>query len=173
MPSWFTPVEPVQWIDNPVSEPEETTDETSTDNDEPADVPYDADLVECCKTWREGGMAKAYKIIGGFFTIKPNPNDAPIKFTKTEEKKGKAIKGRLAKPYIIKKTDHVAHPASLTDVKEVMEDFFDEMCDAWFDYTRSDDYNEETDADLFDDQVDWMDFCHQAITEDTVKMMMS
>lgn len=169
------PEEVVEWIDNPVSEPEtietvteEPTEETSTvdDDDETADVPYDAKLVDCCKTWRTGGMAKAYKLINAFFTIKPNKKDKKL----TEDDAGT---GRVAKPYIVQPTDRKARPASLSEVKELMENIFDILCDEWFDYTRSDDYNEETDAELFDDQVEWMDFCHEAITEETVKLMMA
>lgn len=164
-------IDAVQWIDNPISKPDETTDEIITDettevDDETADVPYDAALVECCKTWREGGMAKAYKLINGFFTIKSNMKDVKL----GNDDNGM---GRIAKPYIVQKTDRKAHPASLTDVKELMEDIYDLMCDEWFDYTRSDDYNEETDADLFDDQAEWLDICSEAITEETVKMMLS
>lgn len=56
----------------------------------------------------------------------------------------------------------------LTDTKDHLELVFNALCDAWFDYTRSDDYDDAHDG-MFDDQADWLDVCGLLITNENKK----
>ena len=156
-----TETEPTQWIDNPISEDEtEETEETEETTDETDDAPtYNVELVQACKTWADGGFAKAYRIVKPDFVIEPHINEV-------------VKEGHICKPYIITPKKGKDYPATLSKVRELVEDVWIEMCDAWTDYTSSQDYDEDTDADLFDDGTNWLDVCNEAVTEETVADML-
>jgi hypothetical protein len=63
--------------------------------------------------------------------------------------------------YAINPNDHIQ------DIKEHLELVYNEMCDAWYDYTRSDEFD-DTHADEFDDGADWLDVCHKVITNENL-----
>jgi hypothetical protein len=68
--------------------------------------------------------------------------------------------------YIINEQGKRPQDASLGDVRDVMEDVFIALCDNWYDYTQSADYQED-ECD-FDDEVDWLDISHKLVNVDTI-----
>lgn len=60
--------------------------------------------------------------------------------------------GGLLRAYELKTDTHIELQGDLDGLKDKFEDVYIEMCDEWFDFTRSDDFN-ESDAQLFDDDM--------------------
>ena len=75
--------------------------------------------------------------------------------------------GGFVKAYKVLKRGDVSYAvnpnASLYDTKEQLENVFNALCDAWLDYTRSDEFD-DTHADMFDDDADWLDVCGYFVT---------
>jgi hypothetical protein len=117
-------------------------------NDDAIERCYDATLVECCKTLHEGGFVKAYRVINkGVVSIKRSKN----RYTIREEGKD-------------------TRQATLCEVREFLEDVYIALCDNWYDYTQSADYQED-ECD-FDDEVDWLDISHMLVNADTIDIFL-
>jgi hypothetical protein len=56
----------------------------------------------------------------------------------------------------------------LMDTKDHLELVFNALCDAWFDYTRCDNYDDTHDG-MFNDEADWLDVCGLLITNENKK----
>lgn len=129
---------------NAVEPCDDANDVHNSDDDD-----YDAELVEFCKTLYEGGFVKAYRTINkGTLSIKRTNN------------------GR----YTIKEEGKRPQEASLGDVRDALEDVYIALCDAWYDYTQSDDFN-EADCD-FDDTIDWLDISNKLVNADNIDVFL-
>ena len=80
--------------------------------------------------------------------------------------------GGFLKAYRLLKRGDVSYAVNpnddLMNTKEHLELVFNDLCNAWFDYSRSDDYD-DTHADVFDDEADWLDVCGLLITNENKK----
>jgi hypothetical protein len=122
--------------------------ETSDD----CDIQYDEYLVECCKAWRDGGFVKGYRHWNkGKYSFKCiNKNDTRI--------------------YTVSVDGTRKTPITLAGIRDELEDLWVDMCDAWYDYSRTNDFQDD-ECD-FDDETDWLDVSHTLINADTIESFM-
>lgn len=118
------------------------------DKSNDCDIQYDEYLVECCKTWRDGGFVKAYRHWNkGKFSLHCNNKRA----------------------YTISIEGTRKRPITLAGIRDELEDLWIEMCDAWFDFSRTNDFWDNQDDDYdFDDEIDWLDVSHTLVNTDTI-----
>lgn len=85
----------------------------------------------------------------------------------------KMYEGGFVKAYRMLKRRDVSYAVNpyddLTDTKDHLELVFNALCDAWYDFSRSDDFDADTHADMFDDDADWLDVCGLLITHENIK----
>jgi hypothetical protein len=129
-------------------------DANESDDDGEADIEYDTSLVECCKAWRCGGFVKAYRLL----------NDGKYSFKSSQ---GKNEEGKPSRTYTVSIDGEKRTATTLADIREVLEDTYMAMCDAYYDYSRSADYVEDDECD-FDDEVDWIDVGYELVNADTI-----
>lgn len=146
--------------DETADETTETADETGYETDETTyDVKadYDEVLVECCKTWLDGGFVKAYRKMQG---------ELDMVLEKSGKTTKKVIEGTFVNSLLMhrhgKKTK-----VTIGDVLTELEEVFVSLCDAWYDYCRSEDFN-ECDAYLFDDDARWCDISYKVFNDETM-----
>jgi hypothetical protein len=60
--------------------------------------------------------------------------------------------GGLLRAYDMKTGNRIELQGDLDGLKDKFEDVYIEMCDEWYDFTRSDEYK-DSDAELFDDEL--------------------
>ena len=154
---------------------DDTADEPKTDENEADEYagepysdddtkPYNAELVECCKTWQDGGFVKAFRILNDdrqcfeqklSFKCKRNNKDDGVIRTYTLSVDGKR-----------------PQPMSLATIREKLEDYFLLLCDAWYDYKVSKDYDYDNDSMLFSEEWDWLDVGLQFVHCDNIEEFM-
>jgi hypothetical protein len=103
------------------------------------DIDYNKQMVEWCKAFNEGGFVKAYR------------NQTAIRI------KEKDYKRTMGKDIM----------TNLTKVRDMLEDVFCDMCDAWCDYKSSSDFD-ETQDELFNDDWDWDTIKYDVVTTDNI-----
>lgn len=172
--------EVVEVVEEAKSEPDEIVhvdDVVEEPVEERCEVSYDADLVKCCKTFEDGGFAKAFHML---VDVKK------FNITKQEVKKKKNKKKQDDKKeyeYVVQSTGK-PKTITLVGIKDMIEDELEnthiELCDAWLDYTKStdykkwlehmktDDYDEEKDGKLFDDDEDFLDVLGKLVNPNTI-----
>jgi hypothetical protein len=119
---------------------------------EDCDLQYDAYLVECCRSWSNDGFVKAYQ----------HWNNGKYSF--------KCINKNDTRTYTVSVDGTRKKPITLAGIRDELEDLWIAMCDAWFDYSRSYDFQGD-DCD-FDDETDWLDVSHTLINADTIDYFM-
>jgi hypothetical protein len=168
-------------VDTEPQEPQEPQEPTQ-DSEEEYIPCYDADIVECCKTWTDGGFVQAFRM------MQSNPEKYDDRIThrykcdlvqvteptirkkkKTDEADAPMYKKTYKKIYRNGETVDI----SFGQLKEELEDVFNCMCDAWFDFKRSDDYNDNIHDDIFDDEVEYSDVMGECVNADNIKEFMN
>lgn len=138
----------------------------------PFDGEYDEYLVECYKTWKQGGFARAFKYLPRTFTITKNP-ESEVKFDdfalvkpcliteipkvvlyKSGKNKGKPKPQKPTQP----------SPSYLTDIRARMNDLHTELICNYETYCET--HYDEEDYDF--DDGDWIDVGYKFVNEDNI-----
>ena len=151
--------------------------EIAKGDDELEEAPlYDADMVECCKTWKDGGFVQAFRIMQS----NPDKYDNQINYRYkcdlvkvTEAHKKKNDTPLYTKTY--KKVDKNGKEVNIhfSQIKDEGEYVFNALCDAWYDFKRSDDYDEDIHGDLFDDDTDYVDVMGECVNARNIDQFMN
>lgn len=163
-------LESVEVIDD--KEEEEDDDEDDEDEDEDdkhtVGIDYDDYLVECYKTWNDGGFLKAYRYIKKNFTIQKY--NQKIGFKKEE------ASGQFIRPYAVieikyhksgkKKGQHetIVTPMTITGIRDKLAYVYDELICNYENYELK---TNDEDNNGFN-ETDWEDVEKELITEDNI-----
>lgn len=136
----------------PEVEPEPVPAEAAEEVDPADNTPtYDVELVECCKVWRQGGFEKASRIV---------------------MKRDGYTLTRTGGKYQLRKGNDKPKTRTVAEIREFMETVFIDLCDAWLDYTKSEDYHHGSpDAKAFDDSLEWWDVSAEMVTKENIEQL--
>lgn len=135
---------------NDTRDANDENDERDSDDD----VAYDKTLIECCRTFYDGGFVQAYRHLqkekGMFITCTNN----------------KHSDGAFTRSFKMSIDNEKLKQVSMSDVKDALEDVFLDMVNAYTDYTTSDDFDESID---FSDDLEWLDVCNRVVNHDNIE----
>lgn len=117
---------------------------TTDDNEPKVDIDIDYELIDCCISINRGGFLNAYNILldrGDIEELKPKVKKDT---TKKDKKKGKKKKTNDA--------DEDDDDVYQQYYYDHLEDVFNALCDAWYDYSRSYAYKQ---TNIFSHRLCW------------------
>lgn len=115
--------------------------------DDESEPLYNRELVECCRTYREGGFTRAFLLLRDEHKIKIKSKRAP------------RVDGGFNRIFYISLNGKRAKRVGLGEVKDELIVVWNLMCDAFTDFKMSEDYDADADID-FDDSYEWVDYMH-------------